>query len=430
MTTARLVVLSLLTAVLAWGAQAPPQRFVPAPVKASDITVRAALVGRMPTHKNPTSPVVAGSHLLLIDQAETIYVWNNGSAQPALTMSTAAPAVKFTEIEPVLNAAATPDGSRVYVMFVSAVAPDTVPRRTSPKDGTDAWYLLYAFDFDGATLTNGRPVTAMQVRTDGHTGGGMALLEDGSVIFTPGDNGDSYEDGRGYSPNPDLHLAKIVRIDPANGSTRILAVGVRAAQRVIVSGRGAQARVTFVDPGGWVSEELNSVRVADLLNAPSPLNFGWGRSPVDGKAREGTFYINEVGDSVGVAPPDEPGFVQPIAELGREAASQFAISGPVASVVSFSRITFLFGDLVSGALFATTSPATVRHQDVFHVAVVDSSGAPTTLKDLAGGARPDPRFFNFPDGSAGVLLERTGEFFRLTEIKRAAPSPAPGARRP
>jgi pimeloyl-ACP methyl ester carboxylesterase len=35
---------------------------------------------------------------------------------------------------------------------------------------------------------------------------------------------------------------------------------------------------------------------------------------------------------------------------------------------------------------------------------------------LAGGARPEPRLFNCPDGSAGVLLERTGEFFRLTEV--------------
>jgi hypothetical protein len=38
-----------------------------------------------------------------------------------------------------------------------------------------------------------------------------------------------------------------------------------------------------------------------------------------------------------------------------------------------------------------------------------------TLKELAGGERPDPRFFNFPDGTAGVLLERTGAFYKLTE---------------
>jgi len=44
----------------------------------------------------------------------------------------------------------------------------------------------------------------------------------------------------------------------------------------------------------------------------------------------------------------------------------------------------------------------------------DPASQPVTLAGLAGG-RPDPRFFNFPDGSAGVLLETTGAFYRLTQ---------------
>ena len=55
----------------------------------------------------------------------------------------------------------------------------------------------------------------------------MAVLDDGSVLFSPGDNGDVYEDGREHSQNPGVHLAKIVRINPADGSTSIAAVGVR-----------------------------------------------------------------------------------------------------------------------------------------------------------------------------------------------------------
>jgi hypothetical protein len=38
------------------------------------------------------------------------------------------------------------------------------------------------------------------------------------------------------------------------------------------------------------------------------------------------------------------------------------------------------------------------------------------VSGLTAGQRPDPRFFNFPDGSAGVLLERTGDFYRVTEV--------------
>lgn len=43
---------------------------------------------------------------------------------------------------------------------------------------------------------------------------------------------------------------------------------------------------------------------------------------------------------------------------------------------------------------------------------------PVTLRALAKAPRGDPRFFTFPDGVAGVLLEATGQFFRLTEVPR------------
>jgi pimeloyl-ACP methyl ester carboxylesterase len=49
------------------------------------------------------------------------------------------------------------------------------------------------------------------------------------------------------------------------------------------------------------------------------------------------------------------------------------------------------------------------------VKLVDRDQKPVTLMALAGGKRSDPRFFTFPDGSAGVLLEQTGEFFKLSE---------------
>jgi len=86
-------------------------------------------------------------------------------------------------------------------------------------------------------------------------------------------------------------------------------------------------------------------------------------------------------------------------------------------MTSFSRITALFGDLVSGSVFAVASPLTVKRQPVYRVGLVTPDGKAVTLKDLAGGERPDPRFFNFPDGTAGMLLERTGTFYRLTERK-------------
>ena len=67
-------------------------------------------------------------------------------------------------------------------------------------------------------------------------------------------------------------------------------------------------------------------------------------------------------------------------------------------------------------MFALTGPLSQTRQEVFHVRLVDEQGRTITLKGLSGGVRPDPRFFNYPDGTAGVLIESTGQFYRLTEV--------------
>lgn len=402
----------------AW--QAPPQKFVPDPVQASDLTVRLDLVGAMSSHLNPTSPTLAGSTLLLIDQTVGVYRWSGSAAEPLLLVSRPPAGVKPFGPEGILNVAATRSGTTVYVMFISSSAPKGVPRRTSPRPQSDAWYVLYAFDFDGAALSQPRPVVALQARDDGHTGGGLLVLDDGSVLFAAGDNGDSYEDGGTDSQDPANHLAKIVRVDPATGATTVVAVGVRNCQRLTLDTFDDGPRVSFVDPGGWVSEEINSIRLTDLLDPTShqpAVNFGWGRSAVDGRSREGTLFIDHVGNSVGRVPAGEPGFIAPVAEFGREAAKVFAVSGPAISRASFTRITFLVADLVGGLAYAITSPPSVLRQPVYHVALVDGNGQPVTLKELSRSDRGDSRFFEFPDGAAGVLLEHTGAFYRLTEVK-------------
>jgi hypothetical protein len=398
--------------------QAPPQPagLTPAPARESDLRIRLEHVGRMPTNANPTSPAIAGSQLLLIDQSGYLYRWDGTTGVPLITPRTMPRDVKPVGAEQLMNVAADRSGSQVYVMYISSTTPKNVPRRLSPRD-PDAWYLLYEYQFDGTALSAPRPVTAMQVRSEGHTGGGLIVLDDGSLLFSSGDNGDSYEDGREHGQNPAVHLAKIVRINPGDGSTSIAAVGVRASQRLARYTFGDQQWVTFVDPGGWVSEELNAARVSELLSGTSPLNFGWGRTTIDGKSREGTFFIDKIGNSTGRVPAGEPPFVDPVAELGRESHEAFALSGPVHSDGSLSRITLLFGDLVSGRLFATIGSPAAKRQDVLRVAIVDGNGQSVTLKGLTGNVRPDPRFFNFPDGSAGILLERSGEFYRVSEVR-------------
>src|SRR4029453_9259195 len=94
--------------------------------------------------------------------------------------------------EALINVAADRSGTKVYVMFVSSSIPRDVPRRMAPRD-PDAWFLLYEYQFDGTALSAPRPITALQVRSDGHTGGGLVVADDGSLLFASGDHGDSYE---------------------------------------------------------------------------------------------------------------------------------------------------------------------------------------------------------------------------------------------
>jgi hypothetical protein len=353
--------------------------------------------------------------LLLIDQGGFLYRWDGTTATTLLSAKTLPPGVKPLAGEWLMNVAADRTGTRVYVMFVSSTLPKGVPKLMSPRD-PDGWYLLFEYQFDGALLTQPRCVTAMQIRSEGHTGGGLVVADDGSVLFAVGDNGDSYEDGREHGQSIGTHLGKIIRVNPADGAVKVAAMGVRSVQRLALVSSGDQRWVTFADPGGWIAEEVNAVPLADLLGDAAP-NFGWGRRAADDTAREGTFYIDRLGNSRAPIPADETGFVPPVGQFGRSAHEPIAVSGPVSSPASFARITLLFGDLVTGRVLATTGSIDTRRQPVLEVGLVDAAGQPTSLKALAGEARPVPRFFTFPDGTAGVLLEKTGEFHRLTELR-------------
>ena len=377
----------------------------------------------MTSHKNATSPVSAGERLLLVDQAGAIEsLASDGTRQNVFDASMKPAGMTWVGHEPLLAVASSPSGAQLYVVFIAADAPPGVPKRTSPRPEANAWEVLYEYDLTRPALASPKAIVAFQVRSTGHTGGGLACLPDGSVLFATGDSGDAFQDGLTYPDDLSNHLSKIVRIDPRTGAVDVVARGVRNPQRLVVYGTGADTRLDFVDIGGFVAEELNSIPVARLLADAATNHFGWGVRRTDRRAREGTFFIDAGGRATGAAPAPDPGVLAPVAQFGRESAAAVAGSGPVSSAISFSRITSLFGDLVSGAVYAVTGPPSVSGQDVYRVNLVDRQGTAVTLKQLAGG-RPDPRFFNFPDGTAGVLLERTGAIYRLTELP-AGPAPA------
>ena len=117
----------------------------------------------------------------------------------------------------------------------------------------------------------------------------------------------------------------------------------------------------------------------------------------------------------------EAGYRQPLAQYGRPVINTFvfvAASGPVVSNKSFKDISMIYGDLPSGELYGTTAKIDGRDEELFALNIVDEDlyPVPGGLFELASGGRVDPRFFLFPDGTAGVLLEATGDFYRLTEV--------------
>ena len=402
------------------------QSLTPPPPAGQPVVFVIERAGALPAPVNPTSPVVAGNALILIDQAGRLLRWDGRTTTEILRVDQAPQGLKLSGNESIANAAASADGRRLFVMFTSLTVPRGIPERRSPRAGADAWHVLYEYAFDGTTLARPHAVVGLQMRTDGHSGGGMAVLADGSILFGTGDNGDAGEDGLAYPQDPTNHLGKILRIDPSNGAVAVVALGVRNPQRLDVGLREGEVYLDFADMGGSVSNEVNSIRLTDLLQAGRTNNFGWGRN-VDGRAREGSFYINPGGVATARVPANEPGFVGPVAEVRPEGRQFFGLSGTV-SPPTLTGAGMLAADLVSGDLFASVGSRASRGQPMATVAVATSAGR-TTLRQLAGNERPDPRLFYFPDGAPGVLLEKTGEFFRLMiEVHPNEPGPQTIAR--
>jgi hypothetical protein len=293
----------------------------------------------------------------------------------------------------------------------------------------------------------------------------------GKVLFGTADSLPFGTDGRDAPQDPNSHLSSILAIDPSDGSFDIVAIGLRNPQHFEVIDNyhdrhgSSPLLLSFMDIGGVTAEEVNDVSLADLFDtnveqlqgdrSGSIENFGWGRN-ADGKAREGTFYIQPGAPGIlGTEPPydsdavsiPEPGFIQPYAQYNKRVSPLdfVAVTGPVTSKKSFKyEMEMVFADLPSGqVMFTKESDFTAIDVEVFIAKLkikadgfgdgasgtngdnsgVSSSGdlnnpflVDTDLFTLALGVRPDPRFFRFPNGKAGVLLEATGDHYELLEL--------------
>lgn len=421
----------------------------PAPVLDIGLRLQVDFVANVPLSVRPVnyaSPVVIDGAVHVVDQSGARLLRRNaGSFTPVIEPADVPAELTLVPVNGLVNAAAA-GGSKMVVAYTSTTLPPNIPIETLPSapasgddpyrpaGSTPAYQVFYQYDLNNGAAENPIPIAALEVRErNSHLGGGMLALDDGRILFATGDNLPFGLDGLDGPQNTGEHVSKILMIDPASGAVETLAQGVRNVQHLSWVDPSTRDQISFADIGGVVTEEVNLINLDSLLDTATIENFGWGRN-ADGNAREGTFYIGPgqaftSGEPavLGMAPEGEAGFLQPFAQWGRTDPNAFvAVSGPVSSQESFDRITALFGDLPSGALFATIDPLDPNAiaQSVYSVDLVDSSGAEVLFQALAGGSRPDPRFFHWEDGTAGVMLERTGDLFRLTEL---APVPIPSS---
>lgn len=435
----------------------------PDPVIPSDLTVSVEYVTTMPVEVGPTSrpnlasPVTVKNKLYLIDQQASIYRVNDKvEVQQVFDIGEAPDGLTLDNRNSILNIAPGPTKNSMYVAFTSGTAPTSgvpiyrlpaplpgqccnpaapvpvddlyrigVPPPGSPYGPTRTEFqVIYQYDIRGDSLANPSPIAAFETQSGAtHNGGGMVRLDDGRLLFATGDALPEGTDGRAAPQDPSEVVGKLLIVDPDNGSIELAAVGVRNVQRIEHSPDGRY--LGFADIGAATAEEINYIAVDDVLDTSVVENFGWGRN-ADGYGREGTFYVGPGialvpftnPPAVAAAPVPEPGFRQPQSQYGRENPFSFvAVSGPVTSDKSFDELTAVFTDLSTGRAYGSVAGPDQINSPVLGLNLVEPDGTPIAdgFNTLADG-RADPRLFRFPDGTAGVLLEATGDLYRLTEV--------------
>uniref|UniRef100_A0A7S2KIV3 Uncharacterized protein n=1 Tax=Leptocylindrus danicus TaxID=163516 RepID=A0A7S2KIV3_9STRA len=326
-------------------------------------------------------------------------------------------------------------------------------------------FVKYCIDDDGS-LIDPEPFFVLENQmTPGHFGGGIATVDKGKILWSVGDCLTFGTTGL-YAPQLDSeHCGKILLIDPDNGEYEVAAKGVRNSQqfrvikqedrRNLVSRslkggkgkkkgknknkgkqKGSDELLVFMDIGGVTAEEMNAKSLDAILDTKEIENFGWGRSIEDGYAREGTFYVKPGSTgTLGTQPPceedapiPEEGYEQPWIQFGRTANDYFyAISSFVVASASFMDLALIWTEFNTGLVLGTTEAFVdgAAPAKSYKIKLFDTDGNylengfnDLVLEELGevGYYRGDPRMFHYPDGTAGVFIERTGCFYKLTEI--------------
>ena len=215
-----------------------------------------------------------------------------------------------------LGLAFSPDGSRAYVNYTDSRG-DTV---------------IAAFDVDASgSITRGslRILLTIDQPYSNHNGGDLVVADDGTILVATGDGGAGGDPERVSLDDTSL-LGKVVRIDPRNGATTLVARGLRNPWRIDLHGDD----LWLADVGQSAIEEVNVLRSVSTVS--DVVSFGWS-------AFEGPERFND----------DQPadGHRAPLTwyEHGDDGCS---ISGGAVAVSGTLRGRYVFGDYCSGRIWS------------------------------------------------------------------------------
>ena len=230
-----------------------------------------------------------------------------------------------------LGLAFSPDGTRAYANYTDSRG-DTV---------------IAAFDVDPSGFiarSSLRILLTIDQPYSNHNGGDLVVADDGTILVATGDGGAGGDPDRVALDDTSL-LGKVVRIDPRNGATTLMARGLRNPWRIDLHGDD----LWLADVGQNEIEEVNVLRGVSTVT--DVVSFGWS-------AFEGPARFND----------DQPvdGHLAPVAwyEHGDDGCS---ISGGAVAVTGTLRGRYVFGDYCSGRIWSIAAvgddASRIRHAD-------------------------------------------------------------------
>jgi len=361
-------------------------------------------------------------------------IWNGGDQR----ISTLFPGKESDEVVVVFQTSVLPDSLIASGFNTTRLAGNTNADLQVPSDpiyhlgeptSGSVYKTFYKFQVDSAgNFVDGVPFFAYERarNTFGHDGAGGFTAPDGKILVPVGDCLPFGTNGRQAAQDLDEHCGKILLINPQDGTFDIAAVGVRNSQQIANYKDGL---LYIMDIGGITAEEVNVVSLEALLNTTEIENFGWGMRQNEDFAREGTFKV-EPGTPLVFAGPvcvgeqtkeESKGFIQPWMQYGRGPdLPLYGVTSAVVSDLSFDKIKLATTEFNTGLLLcAKEAYKEGKVLGAYDVPLYDEKMVllDSGFNNLTEfNSRCDPRVFRYPDGTAGVFLERTGSFFRLTEI--------------